>query len=259
MPLLNMRLARPAVLVDLNGIQELRGLVAEDEAVSIGALTRHAELEDSPFLAKVLPLLPMAVRYIGHRPIRNRGTLGGSLAHNDPAAELPLVARALEAEIEVASVRGVRVVPAEAFFVTYMTTDLAPDEILTRVRFPQRWGRCGAGFSEVARRAGDFALVAAAALLELEGDVVRTARVFLGGVDAVPVRSEAAEALLVGEVPDLARCARAAAAAAEALLDPPADLHASADVRRTLAGAVVRRALVEAARNATQEEAETDA
>ena len=188
-PLLALRLARPEVLIDINGIDELSGVSAEDGWVAIGAMTREYVAEESGTVADAVPLLAAALPMIGHEAIRSRGTIGGSLAHADPAAELPAVARALDAEFVVRGPSGTRVIPAAQWFEGYLTTSRRPDELLLEVRFPAAGTGTGVSFKEVARRHGDFAIVGLAASLVLSGGVISDARLAFAGVSDVPVRA----------------------------------------------------------------------
>lgn len=245
-PLMNFRLARPACLVDLNGVDVLAGIEQVDGRVEIGTMTRQRDVEQSEALRRSLPLLAEAVGFIGHPAIRNRGTFGGSLAHADPAAELPVVAVALDAQMILERTGSQRIVPAEQFFVDYLATALEPDEVLTRVILPVPGAGTGWSFLEIARRHGDFALVAVAAQLGLdEVGRVASARIALGGVGPRPVRASSTERALMGEEPG-EHLFRAAGVAAAAELEPDEDLHASADYRRHLAEVLVRRALGQA-------------
>jgi carbon-monoxide dehydrogenase medium subunit len=248
-PLLALRLARPAVLIDINGIRELSGVSAVNGSVAIGAVTREYVAEESSTVADAVPLLAAALPLIGHEAIRSRGTIGGSLAHADPAAELPAVARALDAEFVVRGPAGERVIPAAEWFEGYLTTSRQPDELLTEVRFPVAKPGTGSSFEEVTRRHGDFAMVGLATSLVLSGGVISEARLAFAGVSDVPVRATAAEDLLAGQRPS-AELFDEAARRATADLDPPADLHGSSDYRKTVAAAVVRRGLRAAADNA---------
>jgi carbon-monoxide dehydrogenase medium subunit len=250
-PLLALRLARPAVLIDINGIDELSGVSAADGWVTIGAVTREYVAEESGTVADAVPLLAAALPMIGHEAIRSRGTVGGSLAHADPAAELPAVARALNAEFVVRGPSGMRVIPAEEWFEGYLTTSRRPDELLVEVRFPAAEAGTGVSFTEVARRHGDFAMVGLAASLVLSGGVISDARLAFAGVSDVPVRAGAAEDLLAGQRPSAELFDEAARRATEDL-DPPADLHGSSDYRKRVAAAVVRRGLRAAADNAAR-------
>jgi aerobic carbon-monoxide dehydrogenase medium subunit len=242
-PMMNFRLVRPPALVDVSRVDELRGLRRVRDSLAIGALTRHAEVEHAAAddLAGGFEILRRAARFVGHFPIRARGTFGGSVAHADPAAEWCMLAVALDAEIVVRGPDGRRTVPAREFFAGFFTTTLEPAEIVEEVRFPRPWRH--AAIQEFARRHGDFAIVAAVVALEAEDGVVQDARVVIGGVDEVPVRAEAAEAALRGRASDAFGDA-AKAAAAE--VDPSGDIHGSAEYRRELTGVLVRRALEEA-------------
>ena len=250
-PLLALRLARPAVLIDINGIDELSGISATDGLVAIGAMTREYMAEESETVAGAVPLLAAALPFIGHEAIRNRGTIGGSLAHADPAAELPAVARALDAELVVRGPSGERVVPAAQWFEGYLTTSRRPDELLLQVRFPAAAKGTGVSFQEVARRHGDFAIVGLAVSLVLSGGVISDARLAFAGLSYVPARAAAAEDLLTGERPS-AELFDEAARRATGDIDPPADLHGSPDYRKTVAAALVRRGLRAAADNARE-------
>ncbi len=248
-PLLALRLARPAVLIDINGLSELSGVSVTDGLVTIGALTREFAAEESATVADAVPLLAAALPLIGHEAIRSRGTIGGSLAHADPAAELPAVARALDAEFVVRSQSGDRVIPAAQWFEGYLTTSRRSDEILVEMRFPAAAPGTGVAFQEIARRHGDFAIVGLAASLTLDDGVIGDARLAFAGLADVPVRAAEAEALLVGQRPS-AGLFEEAARLATAGLDPPADLHGSSEYRKKIAATLVRRGLQAAARNA---------
>ena len=250
-PLLALRLARPGVIIDINGIDELSGVSAPNGWIAIGAMTREYVAEKSETVADTVPLLAAALPLIGHEAIRSRGTIGGSLAHADPAAELPAVARALDAEFVVHGKSGERVVPAAQWFEGYLTTSRRSDELLVEVRFPTAGRGTGVSFQEVARRHGDFAIVGLAVSLVVSGEVISDARLAFAGVSDVPVRAAAAEDLLVGERPSAALFDEAARRATGDL-DPPADLHGSSDYRKTVAAAIVRRGLRAAANNARE-------
>ena len=247
-PMLNLRLVRPAVLVDLNGVPGLDAITPSPSGgLAIGALARHAALATSPLVRERAPLLAEAARHVGHAAIRHRGTLGGSLAHADPAAELPSALVALDAEFVLHGPRGPRTVPASAFFRGLMATALAPDEILTEVGVPPQGP--GWGFAEVVRRAGDFALAGVVALLarpSRSAGRCASARVVGFGVGDRPVRFAAAEEILTSSSLDPAvDVARAARAAAEAC-HPPDDVHASADYRRHLTAVLTEDAVRQA-------------
>src|SRR5580692_5311159 len=250
-PLLALRLARPAVLIDINGVAELAGMSAANGWVTIGAMTREYVAEESGTVADAVPLLAAALPLIGHEAIRSRGTIGGSMAHADPAAELPAVALALGAELVVRGPSGERVIPAAEWFEGYLTTSRRPDELLTEVRFPAAGRGTGVSFQEVARRHGDFAIVGLAASLTLSGGAISDARLAFAGLSDVPVRAGEAEDLLVGERPSAELFDEAARRATDGI-DPPADLHGSSDYRKTVAAAIARRGLRAAADNARE-------
>lgn len=253
-PLLNFRLARPRYLIDLNGVVALAYVTPKDGGISIGAMTRQRVIERSGLVETAAPLLHEAMPFIGHFQIRNRGTIGGSLAHADPAAELPAVASALGATFVVRGPSGERVVGWDQFFVGYLTTSLQPGELLVEVRLPGMAPRTGHAFVEVSRRHGDFALVGVAALATVDADGVCTAAAAaLTGVGPVPVRARAAEQGLVGTRLERKALAAAAARVSEAIA-PESDIHASADYRRHVAGVLTRRAFERAARGARGDE-----
>lgn len=252
-PLMAMRLARPTLLVDIDGIAGLDGIGRGDGGIVIGAMTRQRAAERAPLVNDDLPLLAKALGFVGHIQTRNRGTIGGSLAHGDPAAEIPLVAVALDAMLEAEGAGGKRSYPAGGFFEAPMVTAIAADECLVSARFPV-WegGRLGTGFQEVASRQGDFAIVAAAAQLALDGDgcCVRIAAA-LGGVAPTPVRIPALEDALTGRQLEDDRI-EAALASVDGAIEPDDDLHATAAYRgrvaRVLLGRAIREAREEAAR-----------
>jgi len=249
-PLMSLRLAQPGVLVDLNGLGALSGIEANGSGVRIGAMTRHRAAERSEVLAERVPLMAEAMPLIGHAAIRSRGTIGGSLSHADPAAELPAVALATEATLIARSLRGgERTIPASEFFEGYFTTVLAEDEILCAVEVPAAPPSTGFCVTEVARRHGDFALVGVTAAVTIDQGLVTRARIALINVAERPVRAEQAEAALVGAKPEAAAWAEAAAVASSEI-DPSGDLHATPAYRRKVAGVCVRRALETAARRA---------
>ncbi|MBI2216477.1 MAG: xanthine dehydrogenase family protein subunit M [Candidatus Rokubacteria bacterium] len=257
-PMMNMRLARPSTLVDLNAVAELSGVdAAADGGLAIGALTRHTDLVTSPLVRERAPLLATAAAHIGHRAIRNRGTLGGSLAHADPAAELPAAVLALGATLVAAGPGGRRRIAADDFFLGLFATALAADEILVAVETPPHRDAAW-GFAEVARRAGDFA-IAGAAVAAIPGDVGRSARVRLVafGVDDRPIRLTAAE-IHLGDPALTPDAAAAAGAAAAGCCHPAADVHASAEYRRHLVSVLTEQVVREAAgRRAARREGES--
>jgi len=257
-PLLNLRLARPALLVDLARVPGLAGVDQRDGGLALGAMARERTLERSQLVRRLAPLLSAALPFIGHPAIRSRGTLGGSLAHADPAAELPAVAAALDAEMVVLSAaRGERTVAAKDFFSGFFSTALEPDEILTEVRIPRLATGMGVCFMEVARRHGDFAMVGVAVAVRLEAGNIAEARLALTGVAQVPVRAIDAERSLVGAAPDPTRFAGVAEAVADGL-EPRSDLHGSSGYRRQVARALVRRALAVASRRAAVHNSQRD-
>ncbi len=244
-PLLAMRLARPAVLIDINRVDELQGTDTDDGSVVIRACTRQSRaLADSAVRSR-LPLLAKALSFVGHVQTRNRGTIGGSLANADPSAEIGLAALALDAEIAARSAKASRTIPIRDFFVSPMVTALTPDECLTTVRFPVAHGAVGTGFQEASIRRSDFALAAVAVQLVVERGVCRRLAVSVGGGGATPVRLAAVEQRLLdtklGDA-DLAEAERLARDGIEAV----SDIHASAPLRRRIAGALTMRALAEA-------------
>ena len=246
-PLLNMRLARPAMLVDLARIPDLDYVRADGDGFAIGGMTRQRTVELSPMIQAQHPLLHAGMLLIAHPQNRNQGTIGGSLAHADPAAELPALALALDATFSATGPNGARAIAAADFFLTYLTTSLEPTEILTAVRFPTLPKRTGWSILEVARRHGDFGLAGVVAVVGLAPDgAIASARVVLFGVGATPIRATAAEAMLAGQPGDPALFAAVGARAAAELDEPLTDVHASADYRRDLARVLTGRALAEA-------------
>ena len=247
MPLMNLRLARPKVIIDINRLSKLSSISAgPNGGLVIGALTRQRAIERSATVIERNPLLAAAMPLIGHFQIRNRGTIGGSLAHADPAAELPAVSVVLGAEFVLRGARRERVIRAEDFFVDTMTTAVEPDELLTEIRIPGWRAGLGWAIEEISRRRGDFAMVGVAALVQIDAnEACREARIALFGVGAKPVRMPRAEGMLRGRVPDqqtLLEIARIVSAD----LDPDSDVHASAEYRQEVGGVLTRRALEKA-------------
>jgi len=243
-PAMNFRLARPAVLVDLNGISELAYVRPESGGVAVGAMTRQRVVERSEVVARAAPLLAEALPSIAHPQIRNRGTVGGSIAHADPSAELPAVMLALEARFRARGSTGERSIPAAEFFKGMLETALAPGELLIEIALPPIPARSGTAFLEVARRHGDYALVGVAAIVTLDPrGRCKRARISLLSVGDGPVLATEAGKVVAGQTPsaDLLRAAGDAAATHD--IDPPSDIHASAAYRRQLAGVLTRRAL----------------
>jgi carbon-monoxide dehydrogenase medium subunit len=245
-PMMNMRLVRPSAVVDIARVPGLEAVDVEAAGTLVlGALVRHADLAASPVVRRVAPLLAVAASHIGHRAIRNRGTLGGSLAHADPAAELPAAAVALGARIRLAGRDGTREVAAAEFFRGLFTTALGAGEVVTGIRIPPGDGG-GWGFAEIARRPGDFALAGVAGILATAPDgSCRSARLVAFGVGTGPVRLATAETALIGLHVEVAR-ARDAGIAAAAAVDPPDDVHASAEYRRHLVSVLTERVVTQA-------------
>jgi carbon-monoxide dehydrogenase medium subunit len=252
-PAMNFRLARPTMLIDINPLRELDFVrVAGDGGLRIGALARHRTLERDPLVAKHAPLVAEAVRHVAHPQIRNRGTLGGNLAHADPASELPAVMLALGARFRARSARGERWIEAGAFFRGPLATALGPEEMLVEIALPALPPRSGTCFLEVARRRGDYALLGVAAVVTLgDGGTCTGAGLALCNAGATPVRAAQAAAALVGRQLGEREIGDAVAAVAGEI-DPPANVHASAAFRRHLAAVLTRRALATAAGRAGQ-------
>ncbi|HLZ95770.1 MAG TPA: xanthine dehydrogenase family protein subunit M [Candidatus Dormibacteraeota bacterium] len=249
-PLMNFRLARPARLIDINGVDELAGIKREQGRLIIGAMTRHAQLERSNVVAEGWPLLHDAIGWVGHSQIRNRGTVGGSVAHADPAAELPAALAALDATVHVRSRRGARALPWNRFFVSEFTTALAADELVTAVEVPAQDPAAGTAFVEFARRHGDFALGGAAVTVRLGRDGrCEKATIALLSAGPGPVRAEAAERRLAGSKVDEAAITSAAEEAVRGLR-PTSDLHGSSEYRVKLLRTMTERALAQAAQRA---------
>ncbi|GAA2552500.1 FAD binding domain-containing protein [Pseudonocardia hydrocarbonoxydans] len=239
-PLMNFRLAQPGYLVDLGRIEELTRIRTDGDTLVIGAMVRQSDAEHAPEVALRAPLLAEALGYVAHPPVRNSGTVGGSIAHADPAAELPAVALALDAELVVVGPQGTRTVRAADFFVGPFATAIEAGEILTEVRFPRRDG--GQSFVEFARTHGNFALVGVASVIETDGATIARASIAMSGVAPVPVRATAAEETLAGSAPDDASI-RAAVDAAVAGLSPSGDAHGSAETRTDIARSYLRRGI----------------
>jgi carbon-monoxide dehydrogenase medium subunit len=245
MPMLNLRYLYPDHVIDLNRVPGLDGIELGPDRLRIGAMVRQHRLETAPEVARAAPILIEALRLVGHRQTRNRGTIGGSLCHLDPAAELPTLALLYDAVLEIAGPDGARRVAMKDFMAGYMSPALRAGELVTHIELPLQPHFSGYGFVEYARRHGDFAVASAAVLLEIAGDGrIARAAIAIGGVEAVPVRLAAAEQLLVGAKPDPALFARAGACCTA--LDALSDVHAQPDYRRSVAGAMLRRALASA-------------
>jgi len=250
-PLMNFRLIRPAHLIDLNRVEELSYIKADGGSLRIGAITRQRELERSTIVGQRWPLLREAASYIGHVQIRNRGTVGGSLAHAFPSAELPVAMVTLDASFVLRSKANQRTARAEDFFLSYMTTTLQPEELLTEISVPALPAHGGWSYQEVSRRHGDFALAGAASLIALDANgAIQHARLTLTG--ATPMRSHQAEVFLLGERPSDVLF-RDAARRATGDLEQDSDIHATAEYRREACGVLARRALTRAIQRATEQ------
>jgi carbon-monoxide dehydrogenase medium subunit len=269
-PLLNMRLASPARLVDLGRVKELAYVRERDGGYAIGAMTRQSAVERDERITRDVPLLAEAIRWVGHPQIRNRGTVGGSIAHGDPAAELPAVAVCLDARVTVQSRRGVRTVDARDLYLGYLATTLEPDEIVTEVWLPKLTESTGYVWLEFARRHGDYAIAGVGVAATVQDEAIVSARLALTGVGGTPVRASAAEAILAGArlvgagssgrhpvggtsgAPLSVEPARlrAAVEALRAATDPDDDVQATAQYRRHLAGVLAERALLAACERA---------
>jgi CO/xanthine dehydrogenase FAD-binding subunit len=243
-PLLNMRLAAPAYLVDINRIAELNYIQPEWDYLAIGATVRQSQIEQTPWFHTEHPLLLAAIRQIGHVQIRNRGTVVGSIAHADPAAELPALLTCLNGSVLLQSSNGERLLKTEAFFKGYLATALEAGEMVVEVRFPRIDPRAGWAFEEFTRRAGDYALVGAAAVLTPgEDGTCQTAQLAFAGVAGAPIRAEKVERLLVGSSVDEATLNAAAEVAREVVSPDMSDIHATVEYRRTLTAELTRRIL----------------
>jgi CO/xanthine dehydrogenase FAD-binding subunit len=243
LPLLNFRMLRTSCLIDINGLKELDFMRQDGRGgLRLGALTRHHTLETSPAVRQAFPMLAMAMTHVAHLAIRNRGTIGGSLTHADPAAELPMMALLLNAEIHSRSVKGTHVYKAQDYFLAPLTPALAEDQIVTEVDLPPLPPETGWGFEELSQRQGDFAIAAAAATIAAKGGKIVEARIALMGVDQTPVRLRDLEARLLGQAysNDLAKDA---ANEASRSVEPNSDLKASADLRRHLVAVQTERVL----------------
>ena len=247
-PMMSLRLASFEHLIDLNGVSELNQVSVSGDSLRIGAMVRQSTAEHDPQIVKSAPLVAKAIPHIGHFQIRNRGTVGGSIAHADPSSELPAVALALDATIEAVGPNGSREIAAKDFFVSTWETSLIDGEILTGVRFPIWSGKCGFVVEEVARRHGDFALVGVAAAVQVDGSKVTKVAIALFGVGGTPVRaSEAEQALIAGGISaDLEAVGKLAATN----LAPSDDVHASGEYRKSVAATIVARAIAKALKEA---------
>jgi carbon-monoxide dehydrogenase medium subunit len=245
-PVMRLRLAAPETVVDLGRVAELRGVREEDDAIVIGAMTTHSDVLSDPVIARWAPLIAEATETVADRQVRHRGTFGGALAHADPAGDLPAVALALEAEFVIAGLNGRRTVPAAEFFVDYLTTALEEGELLVEIRVPKLRGTWGMHYEKFNRVAQAWSIVAVAALVRREENVIAEARIGLTNMGPTPLRASAAEAALVG-VPATREAVAAAAERAANGTSPSSDLNAQADYRQHLATVLTRRAVTVAA------------
>lgn len=254
MPMLNFRLLRPSILIDINRIPDLAYIRDDGNEICIGPLTRHRMLETSDVIARQFPVLHEAMGYVAHLAIRNRGTIGGSLSHADPAAELPMMSLLLDACLVVQSLSGRRTITARDFFLGALTTALEEGDMLVEVRLPKLPKGIGWAFEEVARRSGDFALASVAVIIDSDGDRISDLRIGMMGIGETPMRALDAERILTGQLYSEATVT-AAVEAIRAAVEPNTDLHASAEYRRHLVGVLAQQALARAwgrSRRATQ-------
>lgn len=247
--MMNFRAARPEALIDINNIKELDYIREEGDELVIGALTRERTLEVSPLVKEKCPILAKAITHIGHLPIRFRGTIGGTLVHADPTAEIPITSIVLDAKIKITGPSGERVMDAGEFFLTYLTSAVEENELLVEVRIPTLPPKTTAwSYVDISRRFGDFAIVAVASILSLDSDgVCKEARIALGGVAPTPIRAKEAETLLAGQKITDSIIEEAAIKAAESDdVDPDSDYHATAEYRKAMVKVLTKRGLKEA-------------
>ena len=245
-PMMNYRLARPGVVVDINGLTALRYVDSDASEVRVGALARHSDMIASRGQGAIFDAFRKLGPHIGHEAIRNRGTLCGSLAHADPAAEWCVMAQALDGIVVLESSKGAREVVASDFFEAVFMTATRPEELVTALRIPTLPESTGIGFHELARRTGDFAVVMAFAAVSVSDSRVADCRIALGGMGSVPIRATGAESMLVGAPMSDESAVRSACSAASAACDPSTDVHATAEYRRRMAEVLTRRALLDA-------------
>jgi aerobic carbon-monoxide dehydrogenase medium subunit len=242
-PIMNFRMASPSAIVDLGRIPNLAYIAAESDMIHIGAMTRQRAVEFSPLIRERLPLLHEAIGWVGHLPTRSRGTIGGSIAHADPSTEIPMVLQALEGEVIAQGPNGKRAIKAANLFLAPLTTSLEPFEILIEIHLPVMPADVGHAVEEFARRRGDFAIVAIAASVQLNGEACCSVRLAAAGIGPTPLRLHAAERILSDSKLGADAVEAAANAAAAELVEPPSDSNASADFRRYLARELTRRAV----------------
>jgi CO/xanthine dehydrogenase FAD-binding subunit len=253
-PMMNMRLARPKVIIDINNIAELNYIRVTDSVIQIGGMTRHYQVEGSKEIERVCPLLTEGMKLIGHSQIRSRGTIGGSVVHADPTAELPIMLTTLGATITLASMDGLRTVTTDEFFMTYLTTTIEMNEILVSVEIPIPPKRTGFAIDEFTLRKGDFGIVLASASVTLDEEgKVEAATLCLGGVDGVPVILEEVTDELIGKLPDSVLIAECCSSIGD-LVDPEPDIHASAEYRKDLCVTYAKRVLELAANRASNQQ-----
>jgi CO/xanthine dehydrogenase FAD-binding subunit len=241
-PMLNFRLLRPSLLIDINNIPDLSYVRDDGTNIRIGATTRHRKVKDSAIIAAELPVLHEAMHHVAHLAIRNRGTIGGSLSHADPAAELPMMSLLLDAQFEIASPKGRRMIHAKEFFLGALTSALGENDMLVEVRIPKLPAATGWSFEEIARRSGDFAMACVAIALTRTDNAIGDVRIAMTGVGQTPLRAADAEKILEGK-PLTDEGIDAAVSAVRAAVDPNTDLHASAEYRRHVVGILADRAL----------------
>jgi carbon-monoxide dehydrogenase medium subunit/2-furoyl-CoA dehydrogenase FAD binding subunit len=245
-PMMNMRLARPEVLIDINRIKELEFIRVLDDHIEIGGLTRQYKIENSPELQNLCPLIVEGIKLVGHSQIRSRGTIGGSIAHADPTAELPVILATLGGTLTLQSIDEERILTPDEFFLTYMTTTIEPNEILTKIEIPRKSGRIGTAIEEFTLRSGDFAIVLASCSVTLsEEGTLEEATLVLGGVDGVPVVLDEVTVELIDKIPTKDAIEEATEQIAD-LIDPEGDIHASVEYRKNLAVVLSRRVLEKA-------------
>jgi CO/xanthine dehydrogenase FAD-binding subunit len=250
-PMLNFRLARPKVLIDISNIKNRNKIESDLTGIRVAGTTLQRYLEKSKAIQEELPILHEATKHIGHVQIRNSGTIGGSIVHADPASELPAVSLVLDAEFEIISKSDKYTVEAEDFFITYMTTSLQPNELLSSIYFKKPPKNSGWGFHEIARREGDFALAGSAAIIGLDGNgICNHASIALFGVAPTPVRARAAEDLLIGQIYSEDRLKKAAEAVKQ-VVDPESDVHATEEYRTNVSVVLALRSIEDAYRRAT--------
>jgi CO/xanthine dehydrogenase FAD-binding subunit len=245
-PLLNMRLSTPGYIIDIGRVEEMKGIREEEDSIVIGGMTRHIDVEKSDLIREKCPLLSEGIRWVGHHQIRTRGTIGGSIAHADPSAELPCILTALRGEIILVSKEEELTLSPEEFFLSYLLTSLEPNQLVKEIRFPKIKKGSGYAFEEVARRHGDFALVEVAVVIELdENGTIAEAKIALGGANSVPFIAESTEEFLIGKLPDESTIKEASTLSLDEL-DPEGDIHGSKEYRRYLSGVLLERALSKA-------------